>query len=78
MLIQCSCTTVYQIGSCPYPALGQFLRAAKNSAKFVILQDGIVELMLSIKEGQNLYPIKLRLNEEHQFDVFSLVKYVGV
>ena len=60
------------------PAEGEFLRAAKNSAKFVILQDGIVGLMLSIKEGQNLYPIKLRLNEEHQFDVFIFVKYVGV
>jgi hypothetical protein len=61
-----------------HPAERQFLRAAKNSVKFVILQGGIVGLMLSTKEGQNLYPIKIRLNEEHQFDAFSLAKYVGV
>jgi len=38
------------------PAEGQFLRAAEKMVKFVILQDRIVGLILSINEGQNLCP----------------------
>jgi len=59
------------------PAEGQFLGAAETMVKFVMLQDGIVGRIISIKEGQNLYPRKIWLNEEHQFDAFCHVKYVG-
>jgi len=33
---------------------GQFLRATENWVKFLILQEGILRLILLIKEGQNL------------------------
>jgi hypothetical protein len=42
---------------------GEFLRATENMIKFVIVQNLIVGLMLSIKEGQDLYPGKIRLKK---------------
>ena len=39
-------------------AVEQFLRAAENRVKFLILHEGTVRLILSINEGQNLDPIK--------------------
>jgi hypothetical protein len=63
-----------KLAAVAHPAEGQFLHVAENMVKFVTLQDGIVGLILSIKEGQNVYLIKIRLNEEHHFDAFYLVK----
>jgi hypothetical protein len=75
-LLSAAITLNTTLAAVAHPSEGQFLRAAENMVKFVILQDGIVGLILSIKKGQNLYPRKIRLTEEHQFDAFFLVKYV--
>jgi hypothetical protein len=56
MLGKCSKTLHTKLAAVVRPAEGQFLRAAEKMAKFVILQDGIVGLILSINEGQNLCP----------------------
>ena len=39
-----------------YLVIGQFLCASKNWVKFVVLQDGTVRLVVSIKEGQTFVP----------------------
>jgi hypothetical protein len=39
-------------------AEGQFFHTTENRVKFLILQDGTLRLLLSIKEGQNLDPKK--------------------
>lgn len=46
-----------------HPVQGQFLPTAKNWRKFLTLQAGTLILVLSSKEGQNLYPKKLNINE---------------
>jgi len=41
-----------------YLVKGQYLCDSKNRVKFVVLQDGILRVVVSIKEGQIFVPRK--------------------
>lgn len=63
ILLNVSLSLPTKLAAVAHLAEGQCLCAAENMVKFVILQDGIVGLTLSIKDGQNLYPGKIRLKK---------------
>jgi hypothetical protein len=46
----------YKFTAVTYLVKGQFLCDRENRVKFVVLQDGTLRLVLSIKEGQTFVP----------------------
>jgi hypothetical protein len=55
---------------------GNFSRAIENWVKFLILQEGTLKLILSIKENQTLDPGKNINKKERPSEAFQHVNYV--
>ena len=57
-LLDVSISLHTKLAAVAHLAEGQILRATGNWVKFLILRDGTLRLILSIKEGKNLDPRK--------------------
>jgi hypothetical protein len=67
----------YRICSCCAPSGRTFLCATDNRVKLLILLDGTLWLVLSVKEGRRFDPMKTWIKKkQHYIDTFQPLNYV--